>query len=87
MIKKEFLSTFFQTMNDEGGGYFVYGSYLALPDDTGGSDIGMMVEEKDFSKVSRILDSLTRNSCVSKVNYYANAKFHRFLFFNLLGFN
>lgn len=38
MNKKEFLSTFFQTMNDEGVDYFVYGSYLALPDDTGAID-------------------------------------------------
>ena len=73
MNKKEFLSAFFQTMNEEGVDYFVYGSYLALPEDTGGSDIDMVVEEKDFAKVSRILDSLTRNSGVSKVSYYANA--------------
>ena len=81
MNKKEFLSTFFQTMNEEGVDYFVYGSYLALPDDTGGSDIDMVVREKDFPKVSKILDTLTRDSCVSKVSYYANAnaKFYRFL--------
>ena len=84
MNKKVFLSAFFQTMNEEGVDYFVYGSYLALPEDTGGSDIDMVVEEKDFAKVSRILDSLTRNSGVSKVSYYANAnaKFYRFLSFS-----
>ena len=83
MNKKDFLSAFFQTMNEEGVDYFVYGSYLALPEDTGGSDIDMVVEENDFPKVSRILDSLTRNNRVSKVSYYANAnaKFYRLLFF------
>lgn len=84
MNKKDFLSAFFQTMNEEGVDYFVYGSYLALPEDTGGSDIDMVVEENDFPKVSRILDGLTRNNRVSKVSYYANAnaKFYRFLSFS-----
>ena len=83
MNKRDFLSAFFQTMNEEGVDYFVYGSYLALPEDTGGSDIDMIVEENDFPKVSRILDGLTRKNRVSKVSYYANAnaKFYRFLFF------
>lgn len=84
MNKRDFLSAFFQTMNEEGVDYFVYGSYLALPEDTGGSDIDMIVEENDFPKVSRILDGLTRKNRVSKVSYYANAnaKFYRFLFFS-----
>lgn len=75
MNKKEFLSTFFQTMNEEGVDYFVYGPYLALPDDTGGSDIDMIVEEKDFPKELQIVARIMRNNCLSKVKFYTIYRF------------
>lgn len=83
MNKKEFLTAFFSRMNGEGIDYFVYGSYLALPDDTGGSDIDMVVAEQDFPKVREILRTLTNGTGASLVSGYANAnaKFYRFLFF------
>lgn len=81
MNKKDFLSAFFQTMNEEGVDYFVYGSYLALPDDTGGSDIDMIVEEKDFPRVAIILNSLLQDGDPVIASYYSNynTKFYRLL--------
>ena len=83
MNKKEFLTSFFSRLNGEGVDYFVYGSYLSLPDDTGGSDIDMVVSEQDFPKVRSVFRSLTEGTDVSLVSFYANAnaKFYRFLFF------
>lgn len=83
MNKKIFLSSFFTKLYNEEVDYFVYGSYLSLPYDTGGSDIDMVVSEIDFHKVENILDELTNNTGVSLVSYYANAnaKFYRFLSF------
>lgn len=83
MNKKEFLTSFFSRLNGEEVDYFVYGSYLSLPDDTGGSDIDMVVSEQDFPKVRSVIRSLTEGTGVSLVSFYtnANAKFYRFLFF------
>ncbi len=83
MNKKEFLTSFFSRMNEERIDYFVYGSYLSLPDDTGGSDIDMIVSESDFPKVRKIIKYITDGTGVSLVSFYANAnaKFYRFLFF------
>lgn len=81
MRKKIFISSFFSKMNENEVDYFVYGSYLSLPDDTGGSDIDLIVSEKDFHKVENIFDELTNKTGVSLESYYANAnaKFYRFL--------
>lgn len=81
MDKKTFLTRFFQELNKNEVDYFVYGSYLALPDDTGGSDIDMIVAEKDFLLFKSILEDLIQKACACKASYYANAnaKFYRLL--------
>lgn len=83
MNKKTFLSLFFSKLNTEAVDYFVYGSYLSLPNDTGGSDIDILVSEVDFPKVESIFNTLINNTGVSLVSFYtnANAKFYRFLSF------
>lgn len=81
MDKKTFLTIFFQELNKNEVDYFVYGSYLALPDDTGGSDIDMVVAEKDFPMFKSVLEDITQKACACKASYYANAnaKFYRLL--------
>ena len=83
MTKKEFLTQFFSSLKKEKINYFIYGSYLALPEDTGGSDIDMVVAESDIKKVEAILEKLTKDFSVCRVSYYANAnanaKFYRYL--------
>lgn len=83
MIKEHFLRTFFDSLNKENIDYFVYGSYQNLPVDTGGSDIDMVVDEKDMAKVEQIISNLTQHICICLASFYknanANAKFYRFL--------
>lgn len=83
MTKSEFLTTFFAMLNHGKIDYFVYGEYQSLPNDTGVSDIDMVVEENDVEKVKLILRNLTAKSSVCLASFYANANanalFYRFL--------
>lgn len=83
MNKEVFLSTFFDRLNHEAVGYFVFGSYLSLPKDTSGSDIDLIVDEADLNVVEKILAEITNHACGCRVSYYTNAntKFFRYLFY------
>ncbi len=80
-MKKEFLSALFQSLNNQNVDYFVLGSYKDLPDDTGGSDIDLVVNYHDMEKVQMILNGLILKYPVKLVSYYTNAntKFYRLL--------
>lgn len=73
ITKQQFLTTFFDQLNEIGVDYFVYGEYRQLPVDTGGSDIDMVVNGKDFDKTTALLLSLAQKSKVIIASKYANA--------------
>lgn len=82
MTKEEFLTTFFTQLNNSETDYFVFGEYRHLPQDTGGSDIDMIVDRKDFHKAINILKTLAKNYNVVLASSYANANglFYRFIY-------
>lgn len=83
MTKEQFLTLFFSQLNENGVDYFVYGEYRYLPRDTGGSDIDIVIADKDFKKTIQILKKSILNNGVVLVSSYANANangnFFRFL--------
>lgn len=81
MTKEYFLSSFFDNLNHSNIDYFVYGSYKSLPQDTGGSDIDIVVAEKDITQTDTILKFLVQSKKVFLVSYYTNSttKFYRLL--------
>lgn len=80
-MKKYFLSSLFQSLNNQNVDYFVFGSYKDLPYDTGGSDIDLVVNYHDMDKVQMILNGLILEYPVKLVSYYTNSntKFYRLL--------
>lgn len=81
MTKAEFLTRFFYTLNERNIDYFVYGSYQYLPVDTGGSDIDMIVAERDMDGVRDVLRNIISGKGIYLVSCYANANanFYRLL--------
>lgn len=81
MTKKQFLTSFFDNLNKANLDYFVYGEYKYLPKDTGGSDIDIVIFEKDMSIYEQVIKKLLNNTGVYLASFYANAnaKFYRFI--------
>ena len=81
MTKKDFLTSFFLTLDSEDIDYFVYGEYRSLPKDTGESDIDIIVSDRDKVRVEDIMKTIIVNCELDLVSFYANtnAKFYRYL--------
>ncbi len=84
MTKCSFLTTFFETLNREDVDYFVLGTYKNLPQDTGGSDIDIVVSENQVQIVEQTLRKLYGKSELKLVSYYEN---FNTLFYRLLSIN
>lgn len=70
MTKKEFLTLFFDILNKQNIDYFVYGTYEELPEDTGGSDIDIVIAEEDKDKFVYSFESLIQSSTSFVASYF-----------------
>lgn len=70
MTKEQFLTHFFTTLNSQDIDYFVYGEYEALPHDTGGSDIDIMVSREDRQKALDYIRELADANGIIVSSFY-----------------
>lgn len=70
MTKKDFLTEFFGTLNNENLDYFVYGEYSCLPQDTGGSDIDILIGLQDAPRILHILKELIDANDIHLASFY-----------------
>lgn len=77
--KSQFLTELFHVLNDAEIDYFVYGEYVSLPDDTGGSDLDMYVNPEHIKSFQALFLGLLKKYHVSILSYYTNthASFYR----------
>ena len=81
MTKEVFLMSLFTELNTNKVDYFVYGAYKSLPIDTNGSDIDMVVAEKDICIFEKVLKAISIINNVFLASFYTNSttKFYRFI--------
>lgn len=81
MTKKEFISNLFKDFKLNKIQYFVYGEYSALPDNTGGSDIDIVINDKDLELVKKIIEKIYKSNGVILGSFYTNptSLFYRFI--------
>lgn len=79
--KTSFLFSLFNNLGSAKIDYFVLGSYHGLPNDSGDSDIDIVVREENISKIEYIFQELSDSFNVILASYYENynTKFFRFL--------
>lgn len=72
ITKQQFLTTFFNRLNQNNIDYFVYGEYENLPDGNGDSDIDMMLPLEQFPRLFGVLLPILRRENIPVVSYYRN---------------
>lgn len=78
--KEYFLSQLFAEFNQTQIDYFVIGEYQALPVDTNGSDIDIVVSEATHTKLVGVLSSCARKDITILASYYYNGNEEMFRF-------
>lgn len=70
--KEYFLSQLFAEFNQTQIDYFVIGEYLMLPEDTGGSDIDIVVSYNDSKQLIQMLCEMVDNNRITLASHYSN---------------
>lgn len=81
VTKKEFLYQLFGELEQEQLDYFVIGDYQSLPEDTGGSDIDMVVSMSDAITIQNLMMERALKSGLVLASHYKNddVRMYRFL--------
>lgn len=70
MNKELFLTQYFSKLNSDDIDYFVYGEYGCLPKDTGGSDIDILIVQKDLPRALHELKEMITLNNIALSSYY-----------------
>lgn len=70
--KEQFLRQLFASFGSEQFDYFVMGEYLALPIDTDGSDIDILVSSSDADALQIVMITTAANSGLALASHYKN---------------
>lgn len=81
MKKEWFIKLLFESFFQNNIDYFVYGEYSALPENTGGSDIDIIIDDKDLKQVKRIIEKIYKSNGIILGSFYTNptSLFYRFI--------
>lgn len=81
MEKANFIKTIFELFNKNDIQYFVFGEYANLPNNTGDSDIDVVIDYKNLGQAKQILNDLYKKNGVILGSFYTNSTslFYRFI--------